>query len=163
MPQAAGAAERAERCRPPDEEGGRVQGDAKSRVAVVGGAGQAGAALLTSTRISISNIHKNTLPSFTDSIKYLYENKVYNGRTIVAKYLYDIVAHNRIKIDSAIDDSADYYIDYFGFKTLEKSYLLRSDGNIIERPQYLFMRVALAIHRRSIKDAIATYKLLSQK
>ena len=70
---------------------------------------------------------------------------------------------NRREIDAAIDDSADYNIDYFGFKTLEKSYLLRSEGTIIERPQYLFMRVALAIHRRSIKDAIATYKLLSQK
>ena len=115
------------------------------------------------SRISISNIHKNTLPSFTDSIKYLYENKVYNGRTIVAKYLYDIVAHNRIKIDSAIDDSADYDIDYFGFKTLEKSYLLRINGKIIERPQYLFMRVALCIHRDNVDNAIDTYKMLSSK
>jgi len=115
------------------------------------------------SRISISNIQKNTLPLFSDCVKYLYDNKVYNGRTIIAKYLYDLVMDNRAEIDAAIDDSADYNIDYFGFKTLEKSYLLRSEGIIIERPQYLFMRVALCIHRRSIKDAIATYKLLSHK
>ena len=97
------------------------------------------------SRISISNIHKNTPHKFSDAIEYLYKNKILNGRTIIADYLYNIV------------------IDYFGFKTLEKSYLLKSNGKIIERPQYLFMRVALCIHRDNIDDAIATYHLLSNK
>jgi ribonucleoside-diphosphate reductase alpha subunit len=115
------------------------------------------------SRISISNNHKNTLPLFSDCIKYLYDNKVYNGRTIIAKYLYTLVQLNKNMIDKAISNNADYLIDYFGYKTLEKSYLLKSKGIIIERPQYLFMRVALCIHRDNIHNAINTYKLLSLK
>jgi ribonucleoside-diphosphate reductase alpha chain len=115
------------------------------------------------SRISISNNHKNTLPLFSDCIKYLYDNKVYNGRTIIAKYLYTLVQLNKNMIDQAISNNADYLIDYFGYKTLEKSYLLKSKGIIIERPQYLFMRVALCIHRDNIHNAINTYKLLSLK
>ena len=115
------------------------------------------------SRISISNNHKNTLPLFSDCIKYLYDNKVYNGRTIIAEYLYNLVKQNKSIIDNAISNNADYLIDYFGYKTLEKSYLLKSNGIIIERPQYLFMRVALCIHRDNIENAINTYNLLSFK
>ena len=115
------------------------------------------------SRISISNIHKNTIPIFSDAVKYLYNNKTLNGKTIIAEYLYNLVMDNKDKINDAIDNMADYSIDYFGIKTLEKSYLLKSGNVIVERPQYLFMRVSLSIHRDNIDNAIATYKLLSGK
>jgi len=115
------------------------------------------------SRISISNIHKNTPSKFSDAIKELYSFKLQSGKTIIAKYLYNIVMENIDILNNVINDLADYKIDYFGFKTLEKSYLLRYNGRIIERPQYLFMRVALCIHRDNIDNAIATYHVLSEK
>lgn len=115
------------------------------------------------SRISISNIHKNTISIFSDAVKYLYNNKTLNGKTLIAEYLYNLVMDNKDKINDVIDNMADYSIDYFGIKTLEKSYLLKSGNVLVERPQYLFMRVALSIHRDNIDNAIATYKLLSGK
>ncbi len=115
------------------------------------------------SRISISNIHKNTPKKFSEGIEMLYSSRELNGRSIIAEYLYNFVNKNKDIIDKIIDDSADYNIDYFGFKTLEKSYLLKIKEQIIERPQYLFMRVALCIHRDNIDNAISTYHILSGK
>ena len=92
---------------------------------------------ILASRIVISNHHKETSPSFFEVIESLY------GNDIIKEYLYDIVVSNREQIEGTIDHMKDYNIDYFGFKTLEKSYLLKVDGKIVERPQYLFMRVAL--------------------
>ena len=112
---------------------------------------------ILASRIVISNHHKETSPSFFEVIESLY------GNDIIKEYLYDIVVSNREQIEGTIDHMKDYNIDYFGFKTLEKSYLLKVDGKIVERPQYLFMRVALCIHRDNLEKAFETYYHISNK
>jgi len=112
------------------------------------------------SKIIISNHHKNTSPSFSETIHILYHNPT---GPLVAKEIYDIVQQHKEKLNSYIDYSRDYYFDYFGFKTLERSYLLKSGGKIVERPQQMWMRVALGIHKNDIKDALQTYDLMSQK
>ena len=112
---------------------------------------------ILASRIMISNHHKSTYSTFSTSINDLYEND------IIDQYLYDLVDKNTERINSEIDHSKDYEIDFFGFKTLEKSYLLRVDNIIIERPQYLFMRVALCIHRDNLEKAFETYHHISNK
>tara|TARA_B100000212_G_scaffold341564_1_gene325121 strand:- start:145 stop:2700 length:2556 start_codon:yes stop_codon:yes gene_type:complete len=109
------------------------------------------------SRIIISNHHKKTSSVFSDVIQKLYESN------IVDKYLFDLVEENKVLIDSRIDYSRDYKLDFFGFKTLEKSYLLKCDGVIVERPQNLYMRVALCIHRNDLNKAFETYDLISNK
>ena len=84
-------------------------------------------------RIVVSNHHKNTCDTFSTVVKELYENN------IIQEYLYNIVIENEELINSKVDNMKDYDIDFFGFKTLEKSYLLKINGEIKERPQYLFM------------------------
>ena len=108
-------------------------------------------------RIVISNHHKNTSNSFSDVIDELYRNG------IIKEYIFNIVNDNRELIDSKINHNNDYKIDYFGFKTLEKSYLLRINEKVLERPQYLFMRVALCIHRDNLEKAFETYGHISNK
>ena len=108
-------------------------------------------------RIVVSNHHKNTSNSFSEVIKELYENG------IIKEYLFNIVNENEELINSKINHMKDYTIDFFGFKTLEKSYLLKVDGKVRERPQYLFMRVALCIHRDNLEKAFETYKHISNK
>ena len=127
------------------------------------------------SRIIISNHHKNTSPSFSETMRILYENTDVQGNQspLISKELYDIVEENRAKLNDTIKYERDYLFDYFGFKTLERSYLMRvkSDtigkntlkGDVVERPQHMFMRVALGIHGSSIKDAINTYNLMSNK
>ncbi|MAL65214.1 MAG: ribonucleoside-diphosphate reductase subunit alpha [Candidatus Marinimicrobia bacterium] len=114
-------------------------------------------------RIVISNHHKNTLNTFSEKIELLY-NYHKNGKhkPLVAKYLYDLVMLNKEKIDSSIDYMKDYDFDFFGFKTLEKSYLYKVDGKIIERPQDMLMRVSLAIHRNNLNEALVNYDLMSK-
>ncbi len=109
------------------------------------------------SRICISNHHKHTHDSFKETIQELYDSN------IIQKYLYDLVQDNLETIKLAIDYQRDYDIDFFGFKTLERSYLLKVNGNIIERPQDLFMRVALCIHRDNILEAMNVYQSLSKK
>ena len=109
------------------------------------------------SRIVVSNHHKETKDDYFEVIENLYENKV------VQEYLYDVVKENKDVINNALDYTKDYDLDYFGFKTLEKSYLLKVNGEIVERPQHLFMRVALCIHRDNIDNAINTYKHISNK
>ena len=114
------------------------------------------------SRIIISNHHKNTLDTFSKKIEVFY-NYYNNGqhKPLVAKYLYDLVQENKEIIDNTIDYMKDYDYDFFGFKTLEKSYLYKIDGKIIERPQDMLMRVSLSIHRNDINKAIENYNLMS--
>lgn len=116
-------------------------------------------------RIIISNHHKNTSPSFSETIQIMYDNKDIqdNPSPLVNDALYQIVMNNKEKLNSYIDHQRDYTLDYFGFKTLERAYLTKVDGKIVERPQYMWMRVALGIHGDDFKDALETYNLMSQK
>ncbi|MDK7375860.1 ribonucleoside-diphosphate reductase subunit alpha [Weeksella virosa] len=117
-------------------------------------------------RISVSNLHKNTLKSFSKTAKLLYDyiDPVTNTRApLLSEETYDIIRNNADEIDSSIIYDRDYNFDYFGFKTLERSYLIRTNGKVTERPQHLFMRVALGIHKQDIKAAIETYNLMSEK
>jgi len=113
-----------------------------------------------SSRICISNHQKSCPNTFSECIDILYNNGV---KPIVNKYLYDLVVKNKDLIDSKIDLYRDYLIDFFGFKTLEKSYFLKQNHIIRETPQYLFMRVALCIHRNDINKAFETYDMISNK
>jgi ribonucleotide reductase alpha subunit len=130
------------------------------------------------SRIIISNHHKNTSPSFSETMRTLYENKDIHGiqSPLISRELFEIVEENKTKLNDTIKYERDYLFDYFGFKTLERSYLMRVKnnssregtktnlkGDIVERPQHMFMRVALGIHGNAIKDAINTYNLMSNK
>ena len=117
-------------------------------------------------RIAVSNLHKNTLKSFSDTATLLYEyvdRKTGDRASMIAEDVYAIIQQNQDKIDAAVIYERDYHFDYFGFKTLEKSYLLKVHGKIVERPQHLFMRVAIGIHKEDIDAAIETYNLMSEK
>lgn len=116
-------------------------------------------------RVAVSNHQKNTSPSFSETITLLYENVDNGGRSnpLVSRELYDIVMHNKEKLNSSIKYDRDYLFDYFGFRTLEKAYLLRIGNRVIERPQHMWMRVALGIHGSDVKDALNTYELMSCK
>jgi ribonucleoside-diphosphate reductase alpha chain len=108
-------------------------------------------------RIAISNHQKNTSPSFSETIQLL------NFRGIVSTELFQTVMNHKEKLNSYIDYTRDFFYDYFGFKTLEKSYLLKIDGITVERPQHMWMRVSLGIHGADIKDALETYDFMSKK
>ena len=117
-------------------------------------------------RIAVSNLHKNTLKSFSETARLLYEyidHKTGDKASLIAEEVYAIIEQHQDKIDAAVIYERDYHFDYFGFKTLEKSYLLKVHGNIVERPQHLFMRVALGIHKQEVDAAIETYNLMSEK
>jgi len=117
------------------------------------------------SRIIISNHHKNTSPSFSETVITLYNNKDIhnNSYPLVSDELYNIVSKNKEKLNTYIDYQRDYLFDYFGFKTLERAYLIKVDKKIIERPQHMWMRVAIGIHGNDIKDVLQTYDLLSKK
>ena len=114
----------------------------------------------------MSNLHKETQKKFSDSISILYhmKNKV-TGKAVpmISEKHYDIVMKNKDKLDAAVLYDRDFQYQYFGFKTLERSYLLKKDGKVVERPQQMLMRVAVGIHGEDIDAAIETYDLLSQK
>jgi ribonucleoside-diphosphate reductase alpha subunit len=116
-------------------------------------------------RLAISNHHKKTSPSFSEVVENLRNSKNSRGEavSIVTDDFYNTVMKNKEKLNQVIDYKRDYLIDYFGFKTLEKSYLLKSDGVIVERPQHLFMRVAVGIHGNDMKDVVNCYNALSLK
>lgn len=109
-----------------------------------------------SSRIIISNLHKNTCGTFSETCKKLYEANAISES--FAKNVFD----NSSRIDAEINHQRDYNFDYFGFKTLEKSYLLRINDVVVERPQYLYMRVSLAIHNDNLERAFEIYHLMSQ-
>lgn len=115
-------------------------------------------------RIMISNHHKNTSASFTKTVKKLYTNTEY-GKTnhLVSTDFYQYVISNSKILDDICDYSRDYYIDYFGFKTLQKSYLMKQNSVVIERPQHMWLRVSIGIHGTDIERIRETYHLLSNK
>lgn len=117
-------------------------------------------------RIAVSNLHKNTKKSFSETMKDLYE--YVNPRTGLASPLlsdevFEVIRDNAEELDSRIIYTRDFNYDYFGFKTLERSYLLKINGRIAERPQHMLMRVAVGIHLNDIKSALETYELMSKK
>jgi len=117
------------------------------------------------SRIELSNLHKNTSPSFSETIGILYNNKDIHDKQcpLVSPEIYEIVNRNKTKLNSYINYSRDGFIDYFGLKTLERAYLMKVGGKIIERPQHLFLRVSLGIHANDIKEALKTYDYMSEK
>ena len=117
------------------------------------------------SRIIISNHQKNTSPSFSETVGILYDNKDINGEhsPLISEELYDIVNKNKEKLNNYIDYQRDFLFDYFGFKTLERAYLIKIDKKIIERPQHLWMRVSLGIHGNDIREVLQTYDLMSKK
>lgn len=121
---------------------------------------------LLASRIAVSNLHKNTIKSFTETMRMLYNyTDSANGRRmpLIADDVMEIMEANAELLDSSIIYDRDFGFDYFGFKTLEKSYLLRIDGKIVERPQHMYMRVAIGIHKADIESAIKTYNLMSER
>ncbi len=117
-------------------------------------------------RISVSNLHKNTKKSFSATMKDLYE--YVNPRTgkkapLLSDEVYAIIEKNADKIDSSIIYNRDFGYDFFGFKTLERSYLLKLNGQIVERPQHMLMRVSIGIHLTDLDAAFETYELMSKR
>ncbi|MCR8669429.1 ribonucleoside-diphosphate reductase subunit alpha [Aestuariibaculum sp. M13] len=117
-------------------------------------------------RISVSNLHKNTKKSFSDVMHDLYT--YINPRTgqeapLLADDVYKVIMDNKEVLDSTIIYNRDFGYDYFGFKTLERSYLLKLNGKIAERPQHMLMRVAVGIHLDDIESVVETYELMSKK
>src|SRR3569623_1699388 len=121
---------------------------------------------ILAARIAISNLHKTTSKSFSSTMKRLYtyvDPKTGENASLIAKEVYSIIKEHALLFDETIDYTRDFGYDYFGFKTLERSYLLRLDGKIVERPQHMLMRVAIGIHKDDIEAAIETYHLMSEK
>ncbi len=121
---------------------------------------------LLASRIAVSNLHKNTVKSFSKTMKKLYEYidpKVGKPAPLLSDDVWEIIRKNAEILDSNIIYDRDFAFDYFGFKTLERSYLLKVDGKIAERPQHMFMRVAVGIHKEDIDAAIKTYNLMSER
>ena len=120
---------------------------------------------LLASRIAVSNLHKNTEKSFSKTMEMLYnylDPKTGEKAPLLAEDVYEVIQKNAELLDSTIIYDRDYHFDYFGFKTLEKSYLLRLNGKPAERPQHMYMRVAVGIHKEDINAAIETYNLLSE-
>ncbi|GMH35229.1 hypothetical protein BSKO_03097 [Bryopsis sp. KO-2023] len=121
---------------------------------------------ILAARIAVSNLHKNTLKSFSETAKKMYEHiNPKNGQvsSLVSEETYNVIMENAEKLDSEIIYDRDFDYDYFGFKTLERSYLLRMNGTVVERPQHMLMRVAVGIHSTNLDLVIQTYHLLSER
>ena len=121
---------------------------------------------LLASRIAVSNLHKNTVKSFSETMRklhYYVDPKTGKEASLIATDVWEIIEKNAELLDSTIIYDRDFGFDYFGFKTLEKSYLLKLDGQIAERPQHLFMRVSIGIHKEDIDSAIKTYNLMSER
>ncbi|WP_291789154.1 ribonucleoside-diphosphate reductase subunit alpha [Cecembia sp.] len=121
---------------------------------------------ILAARIAISNLHKTTSQSFSNTMKRLYtyiNPNTGDNAALIAPDVYGIVKKYAAKLDEVIDYQRDFDYDFFGFKTLERSYLIKLDGKVVERPQHMLMRVAVGIHKEDIEAAIETYHLLSQK
>jgi ribonucleotide reductase alpha subunit len=121
---------------------------------------------LLASRIAVSNLHKSTKKSFSETMEDLYhyvDPKTNQKASLLADDVYQIIKNNSEILDSTIIYDRDFDYDYFGFKTLERSYLLRTKGKVAERPQHMLMRVAIGIHKDDIDSAIATYDLMSER
>lgn len=121
---------------------------------------------ILAARIAVSNLHKQTEKMFSKVMTNLHDwvnPKTGKHSPMVADNIYDIIMKHAEELDSAIVYDRDFNYQYFGFKTLERSYLLKIDGKVAERPQHMLMRVAVGIHGEDIERAIETYNLLSNK
>jgi ribonucleoside-diphosphate reductase alpha chain len=121
---------------------------------------------LLAARIAISNLHKNTHKSFSATIQALHsyiDPKSQKPAPLIAQDVFQIIQEHAELLDSTIIYDRDFGYDYFGFKTLEKSYLLKMGGKTVERPQQMLMRVAIGIHKQDIEAAIETYHLMSER
>ncbi|CAN6233038.1 unnamed protein product [Urochloa humidicola] len=117
-------------------------------------------------RIAVSNLHKNTMKSFSETVKVLYMHQDERSGLIapmIADDVYGIVMKNAARLDSEINYDRDFDYDYFGFKTLERSYLLKVGGKVVERPQHMLMRVSIGIHKDDTESAVRTYHMMSQR
>jgi len=117
-------------------------------------------------RIEVSNLHKATDGSFFNTMKRLYtfvNPKTGANAALLSTKVFGVIQANAKRLDDAIDYDRDFNYDYFGFKTLERSYLMTLDGKVTERPQHMLMRVAVGIHMEDIDAAIETYDLMSEK
>lgn len=117
-------------------------------------------------RIAISNLHKTTSKSFSNTMKRLYtyiDPKTEKNASLISKEAYGVIKKNAALLDSTIIYDRDFSYDYFGFRTLERSYLMKLDGKPVERPQHMLMRVAVGIHMDDMDAVIETYNLLSEK
>ncbi len=117
-------------------------------------------------RIAISNLHKETKKSFSETMRDLHgyiDPATSSPAALIANDVMEVIEAHAEALDSAIIYSRDFEYDYFGFKTLERSYLLKIDGKVVERPQHMLMRVAVGIHKENIASALYTYELLSER
>ena len=117
-------------------------------------------------RISVSNLHKNTIKSFSETMKDLhyYVNPITGKKaSLISDEVYKVIKKNAEELDSKIIYNRDFGYDYFGFKTLERSYLLKINGQIVERPQHMLMRVSVGIHLDDLEAVTDTYELMSKK
>jgi ribonucleoside-diphosphate reductase alpha subunit len=120
---------------------------------------------LLASRIAVSNLHKETKKTFSEVIEDMYkyiDPKTGQNASLVAEDVYNVIIDNKDALDSSIIYDRDFRYDYFGFKTLTRSYLMKLEGQIVERPQQMLMRVAVGIHKENIQDAIKTYNLMSE-
>lgn len=117
------------------------------------------------SRIIVSNNHKNTLASFSDTMELLYEFKDVHDKhiPIIDANVWTIIKKNKDFFDNLVDYNRDFEIDYFGFKTLERAYLMRVDKKVVERPQHMWLRVSIGIHFDDLDAVKETYDLMSQK
>ena len=117
------------------------------------------------SRIIVSNNHKNTLASFSDTMELLYEFKDIHDKhiPIIDANVWSIIKKNKDFFDNLVDYNRDFEIDYFGFKTLERAYLMRVDKKVVERPQHMWLRVSIGIHFDDLDAVKETYDLMSQK
>jgi len=121
---------------------------------------------LLASRIAVSNLHKATDKSFSTTMEKLYnyvDPKTNEKAPLLAPDVHDIIQKNADRFDSAIIYDRDFNYDFFGFKTLERAYLLKLEGKIAERPQHMLMRVSIGIHKEDVEAAIETYNLMSEK
>jgi ribonucleoside-diphosphate reductase alpha chain len=117
------------------------------------------------SRIAVSNLHKNTKKSFSETMKDLYDYidpKTGEAAPLLADDVHELIQKNAETLDSAIIYDRDFRYDYFGFKTLERGYLLKLNGQVAERPQHMLMRVAVGIHKGDLDAAIGTYNSMSE-
>ena len=121
---------------------------------------------ILAARIAVSNLHKNTKKSFSKTVKDLYkyiDPKTNKPAPLISDETFEIIKENADILDSHIIHERDYHYDYFGFKTLERSYLMKLNKKIVERPQHMLMRVAVGIHGKDIDLALKTYDYMSEK
>lgn len=121
---------------------------------------------LLASRIAVSNLHKNTKKSFSETMRLLYnyvDEKTGRKAQLIADDVMQVIEDNADLLDSTIIYDRDFGYDFFGFKTLEKSYLLKINGKVVERPQHMIMRVAVGIHKNDIESVIETYNLMSER